>query len=232
MVKMILMAGHETTTKLLFFTLLILGDTDNRLMLEKIRNEIRACMEIHGHPSSWEISEFYGLQYLKAFLHEVLRLYPPIPDLVFGVEKRLAFAGGILNPGDMVFICPRFTHKLESVYGKDARQFNPERFMENGQFREPPGTCLMSFGKTARRDKLCPGRNFALLEALVMTVLINDKFEFVTSHKANHETDYYQLVTMHVRDDLEQNATLRLIPRHETERGHSLTEGPSMRAMR
>ncbi|HEX2549868.1 MAG TPA: cytochrome P450, partial [Gammaproteobacteria bacterium] len=73
--KEFLVVGHETTAKLLLFTIMLLADDKNIEILERLRAEIRAFK--NGDPRDFAKEDFDHMIFLNAILHEVLRLYPP-----------------------------------------------------------------------------------------------------------------------------------------------------------
>lgn len=222
LMAMILVAGHETTTKLLFFSLMILADPAHADKLEKIRAEIDAAVLKKNKPlDEWESKDFDDLYYLQAFFLAVLRLYPPIPDMVYGVVKDIPFAGGTLPAGSRVVISPRMTHKLEEVY-ENANEFMPERFLviENGVIVGVKDVLSSdhydydSFGEGPRK---CPGKQFALKEGKVVISRIVSQFDLKANVSVDHLKDYHQIITMQVDETVKSTANIQFTPRCSVE---------------
>uniref|UniRef100_A0A914P6M8 Cytochrome P450 n=1 Tax=Panagrolaimus davidi TaxID=227884 RepID=A0A914P6M8_9BILA len=62
----------------------------------------------------------------------------------------------------------------ESIWGPDAKEFNPDRFLpENSENRHP--MAWLPFGTGPR---ICPGKNLALHEAKAVLIFLLRKFKF------------------------------------------------------
>lgn len=78
------------------------------------------------------------LQYLEAVIREVLRLYPPVPvnSREVLVDTTLPTGGGplqispvLLRKGEFVGYSVFAMHRRKDIYGPDADQFRPERWL-------------------------------------------------------------------------------------------------------
>ena len=61
-------------------------------------------------------------------LHEVLRLYPPVPLLARTVYEDIQVGDMYLPAGVDVSLPTILVHHDHEIWGEDAREFNPERF--------------------------------------------------------------------------------------------------------
>ncbi len=182
-----LVAGHETTAKLVLLSLLLLGDSQHQAILEKLRQEIA---EHQCKPREWQDrSHFAHMPYLDAVVNEVLRLYPPIPDILFATTGDFALANGRIKADSAVIVSPRITQRSEAVWGSDAKQFKPERFM-NTRYSEHQ---FFPFGFTPRQ---CVGQRFSIQE--VKLILARTVSEFDLSHDLHHPFPFHQVFTMRV----------------------------------
>jgi cytochrome P450 len=72
----------------------------------------------------------HELPYLKAVFHETLRLYPPVPKNVKMAVEDDVLPGGIrVYRGDVIGISSYCLGRNKSVWGEDAEQFVPERWL-------------------------------------------------------------------------------------------------------
>ncbi|KAK6922143.1 Cytochrome P450, partial [Dillenia turbinata] len=113
-------AGHETTTSLLAWTVLLLAIRDDRQ--EKARKEV---LEIFGQqvPNSDGIAR---LKTMNMIINESLRLYPPVNEI-----PRKVQLGKLIPPTDIeVSILVLALHHDPNIWGPDVDLFNPERFSE------------------------------------------------------------------------------------------------------
>lgn len=123
-------------------------------MQEKIRREVAA---LGGRlPTIEDIKE---MKYLSHFIHETLRLHPPIP-LNARVAKRdtvLPRGGGpdglspiFVEQGKMIVYQVYSMHRRKDLWGADADDFKPERW-ESAR----PTFEFLPFNAGPR---ICPGR--------------------------------------------------------------------------
>jgi cytochrome P450 len=155
-------AGHDTSTALLAWTLYLLGS--HPAALARVRQEGEAALA--GASPSLDLLP--RLTFLDAVLDETLRLYPPIH-----VANRLArgevhIGGYRIPPGTRVMLSIYLTHRDPKVW-RNADQFQPERFLaESAEPRVP--FAYLPFGGGPRN---CIGAAFGKTEsALVLTRLL------------------------------------------------------------
>lgn len=193
---LLLLAGHETTSRLLQFTLMQLANHPK--VLKKIREEINTN---RPENDQWTRDDLKKMSYLTKVLKESLRLNPPIPIIPRVATKSFiiadippckskkeydeAYANRdvtqdiVISKGTILVISPLVTHKMASLY-KDPLTFNPERFTHDDIFtsrhldNDKP-YAWFPFG-LGRRD--CPGRKMALQEAMLTLIKLVDKFDF------------------------------------------------------
>ncbi|CAG8660069.1 7524_t:CDS:2, partial [Ambispora gerdemannii] len=91
--------------------------------------------------------------------------------------------GGIpVNAGDMILWAPYRMGRDEHIWGEDANEFKPERFLKSGEFIRPTSFKHPVFNAGPR---ICPGQEFATIEVIILitTMLKNYRFELLTNEK-------------------------------------------------
>ncbi|KAI7818162.1 cytochrome P450 [Gamsiella multidivaricata] len=192
-----MIAGRDTTAQALtwqFYSLM----TNPRVM-NNLVHEIDVVLQ-GSQAYTYEIMT-HGLPYLKAVFHETLRLYPPVPKNVKTVVDDDVLPGGVrVYKGDVIGISSWCLARNKEVWGEDAEQFVPERWLvypsadsTSNMSRDANSTAdktnLSPFGKFRMESpykftsfnagpRLCLGQTFATLEALVTTTLLLQKYEF------------------------------------------------------
>lgn len=155
----LMFAGHETTATAIAWALYWvhhLPEVKARL-LEEIAS-------LGAFPDPMEIVK---LPYLDAVCKETLRIYP-VAMLTFArvVQQPMQLLGYDLEPGKVLMGNIFSVHQREDIY-PDAKQFNPERFLE----REFTSGEFVPFGGGARR---CIGEALANFELkLVVATVIS-----------------------------------------------------------
>lgn len=162
----LLIAGHDTSTALLAWTLLMLGQHGD--VAERVLAEVDEFVGTEI-PTLESMSQ---LTYMDQVLNETLRLYPPIH-----IGNRIAavdidYEGYRIPKGTRVVYSIYLTHR-HPAYWSDPDRFAPERFsVENKRAILP--YAYLPFGGGARN---CIGAAFAQVEAKVVLSRILQRFE-------------------------------------------------------
>ncbi|KIJ64875.1 hypothetical protein HYDPIDRAFT_89456 [Hydnomerulius pinastri MD-312] len=128
---------------------------------EKAQRELDAVIGASRMP---EFSDFENLPYLRALVKEVFRWRPPIP---LGLPHRLTeddwYEGYFIPKGTLCLANIWAINRDPDVYGPDAREFNPDRYLdEKGQLLpavlDTQDESHSSFGYGRR---ICVGRHVA-----------------------------------------------------------------------
>ncbi|KAK6330384.1 hypothetical protein TWF696_003480 [Orbilia brochopaga] len=132
-------------------------------VMEKLRAELTAALP----PTTTAIPPYSitnALPYLSAVIKESLRLHPAVGILLERLvpEGGATIAGQFLPAGTIVGCNPWVVHRDPRVYGADADNFRPERWIEaTDEQRAAMERSDLVFGSGKRT---CIGRNISLLE--------------------------------------------------------------------
>ncbi len=211
-IKQFYVVGSETTATLMMLVFMLLADPNHKAKLEKVRSEIDALSEPSEH---WTRETLAKLNYLNAVIMETLRLYPPIPDMVYEVTSPFHLspneskAGAGFKPGDKIIVSARTSQRLPEVWGFDADLFRPERFEQN----KPDEFQFFPFGFGKRR---CPGREFAKQEVLFTVAKMVSAFDFcfVQEKHLAHPFETHQVFTLQLE---ESSVGIAFHPRNQHE---------------
>jgi cytochrome P450/NADPH-cytochrome P450 reductase len=114
------------------------------------------------------------LVYVKYAIFEALRFMGPIAFISKHAKKPTKIAGKYaVEPSDQIQLNLKPFHHDPKIWGDDADQFNPERFL-NGGYEKLPPNAFKAFGDG---ERACIGRGFAEQEMIMVVALILQKFQ-------------------------------------------------------
>ncbi|KAK0481269.1 cytochrome P450 [Armillaria novae-zelandiae] len=174
----LLAAGRDSVSALLTFAVYMMCEHPD--MAARLRSEI---IEQVGsrRPSAEDIRE---MKYMRAFLDETLRLYPPVP-----VNARLSKAATILpKKGHAPYYVPSNTevlfstfliHRRTDLWGPDALEFDPDRFLDSrlNKYLTPNPYIFIPFNAGPR---ICLGQQFTYNEASYFLIRLLQTFSSFT----------------------------------------------------
>ncbi|KAF7046273.1 LOW QUALITY PROTEIN: hypothetical protein CFC21_055308 [Triticum aestivum] len=175
--KTFFFAGHDTSSHMLTWTMFLLSTHPE--WQQKLREEVmREC------GSTVRTADMLNkLKLVNMFLLETLRLYNPVSVIQRKAGSDLEI-GGIKVPQGTVLTIPIATiHRDKEVWGEDANEFKPLRFEKGVTRASKHPNAFLSFSSGPRS---CIGKNFAMIEAKIVIVMIIQRFSFSLSPKYVH----------------------------------------------
>ncbi|CAI2175104.1 19479_t:CDS:10 [Funneliformis geosporum] len=191
-----IIAGRDTTAQALSWMMYNL--MADHSIEEKLVKEVSSLLTPENPISNYDNIKLF--QYTQAVFYETLRLHPVVPKNVKVCLKDDVLPNGIpIYAGDIVSWSSWAMGRDERTWGNDARQFNPERFLNSEDGLKPSQYKFNSFNAGPR---LCLGQSFATVEAIMLAtaVLRQFKFEMVPGQKC--PPDYARSVTLPMKDPL------------------------------
>ncbi|XP_006974087.1 cytochrome P450 2J4-like isoform X1 [Peromyscus maniculatus bairdii] len=162
------LAGTETTSTTLRWALLYMALFPE--VQEKVQAEIDRVIGQEKQPS---LADRNSMPYTTAVVHEVLRMGNIIPlNVPREVTVDTTLAGFHLPKGTLVQTNLTALH-MDPKEWATPDIFNPEHFLENGQFKKRESFLPFSMGKRA-----CPGEQLARSELFIFFTALVQKFTF------------------------------------------------------
>ncbi len=163
-----LIAGHETTSGLLTFTLYEL--LRHPEILERARAHVD---DVLGNRAP-TFPDLARLGYLDQILKETLRLWPTAPAFAVRPYEDTVLGGRYPVPaGRTLLVLTPQLHRDPAVWGPDPEAFDPDRFAFDRAQALPPNA-WKPFGNGQRS---CIGRGFALQEATLFLAMLLQRFD-------------------------------------------------------
>ncbi|KAF8164307.1 cytochrome P450 [Pholiota molesta] len=173
----LLVAGRDTTACTLTFALYML--CENPKIAERLHKEIADTVDGNNRPTYDNIRD---MKYLRAFINEVLRLYPAVP-----FDSRTSNRPTVLDsktPGSTPYYVPANTkviyaimlmHRRKDLWGPDALEFDPDRFLDARlhKYLTPNPFIFSPFNAGPR---ICLGQQFAYQETSFFLVRLLQGF--------------------------------------------------------
>ena len=167
-ILILFVAGHETTSNALSFTLMLLAKYPE--IQEKVYEEV-------SQSNSDELSimeQFTKGQYTKQCIEEAMRLYPPAY-----FSDRIAIEDDTykefnLKKGDSILISFYEIHRSKDLW-KDPEVFNPDRFHPDRKKEY-----IKNYFPFGAGPRMCVGSNFAMYEMIVTISELVKKYKIVT----------------------------------------------------
>ncbi|XP_058160700.1 cytochrome P450 2J2-like [Dasypus novemcinctus] len=161
-------AGTETTSTTLRWALLYLAI--NPEIQEKVQAELDRVIGPMQQPS---MADRERLPYTNAVIHEVQRMANIIPlNGPREVSADTTVAGYYLPKGTMIMTNLTALHRDPAEWATPDT-FNPEHFLENGEFKKKESFLPFPIGKRA-----CPGEQLARSELFIFLTSLMQKFTF------------------------------------------------------
>ncbi|XP_078166896.1 cytochrome P450 704C1-like [Carex rostrata] len=184
-----MIAGRDTTAGTLSWFFYMMCKHPH--LQDKVAREVRSATKLQekkvtiddfGNYLTEEVIS--SMQYLHAAVTETLRLYPAVP-----IDVKCCFSddtlpdGFDINKGDLVNYQPYPMGRMEFLWGDDADEFRPERWLDNNGIFMPESP--FKFTAFQAGPRICLGKEFAYrqIKIVAATLLYFFKFEMWDSRR-------------------------------------------------
>lgn len=169
-----LAAGHETTASALTWaTYLLCKHPDAQ---ERLREEIRTSLPSLESDSSISALDIDKLPYLNAVLNETMRVLPPVPITLREASHDTTIQGHFVPAGTSIIICPWAVNTSKALWGDDAREFNPDRWMGPGRANTGGADSNYAVTTFLHGPRSCIGKDFAKAEFACLVAALVGRF--------------------------------------------------------
>ena len=165
-----LIAGHETTSGLLTFTLYELLRQPE--LLARVRAQVD---EVLGDRQP-TFTDLVKLPLIDQVFKETLRVWPTAPAFTVQPREDTVIGGKYeVRRGQAIVVLLPALHRDSTVWGEDAEAFDPDRWSFERASELPPNA-WKPFGNGQRS---CIGRGFALQESTLFVAMLLQRFDLI-----------------------------------------------------
>ncbi|EXJ63764.1 hypothetical protein A1O7_00099 [Cladophialophora yegresii CBS 114405] len=145
--------------------------------LQKLRQELDQAIEERGSSDMLSFQEAQKLPYLQAVIKEGLRMHPAtgLPMVRVVPKGGATIAGRYFPEKTEVGVNSWVAHANRNMFGADAEEFKPERWLEDAERAAEMNRNILTFGAGSRT---CIGKNISLLEISILIPELVRKFDF------------------------------------------------------
>ncbi|KAL2351287.1 cytochrome P450 [Cryomyces antarcticus] len=171
-----LAAGHETTASSMSWAIYCLCQHPD--VQRRLREEVRSHLpSITSPTTSITAADIDALPYLSAVCNEVLRLWSPVPMTLRVAAADATILGQFIPAGTTVIIAPWATNTSTQLWGPTAKEFDPDRWMGEGQAHKGGADSNYSFLTFLHGPRSCIGQGFAKAEFACLLAAWVGRFE-------------------------------------------------------
>lgn len=194
----LLLGGRDTSAEALSWLFYCLSQ--NPEVEHKIRREITGklgdSIDVNAQLS---IDALQNLTYLEAALKETLRLFPAANfNMRYCYEDVVMSDGTFIPAGCYAVICPFTTGRRTDVWGPDAREFKPERWLDESGKLLPVSS--FKFNSFLGGPRACIGMNLAMMQMKTVVVKTLHKFHLAVSE--DQTVTYRHAITLPMKDGM------------------------------
>ncbi|KAL6008026.1 hypothetical protein ACLOJK_033532 [Asimina triloba] len=176
-----IMAGRDTTALTLswFCYMLCKHPVLQKKLAEEVKEATNAAVSLSIEEFAATITEeaLNKMHYLHAALTETLRLYPAVP-----VDGKLCQSDDTLpdgfdvREGDLVAYVPYAMGRMKFLWGEDAEDFRPERWINADGIFQPESP--FKFTAFQAGPRVCLGKEFAYRQMKIFAAVLLNFFKF------------------------------------------------------
>ncbi|KAK9758032.1 hypothetical protein RND81_01G201900 [Saponaria officinalis] len=203
-------AGKDTTAATLSWFIYMLCKHPE--VQEKVAEEVRTVTGMESVRSYAEIAasltdeSLERLQYLHAALTETLRLYPAVPDAKICFSDDTLPDGYSVKKGDMVAYQPYAMGRMRFIWGDDAEDYRPERWLNEDGIFQPESP--FKFTAFQAGPRICLGKEFAYRQMKIFSVVLLSSFVFKLGDDES-VVNYRTMINLHIDGGLHVRARPR-----------------------
>lgn len=199
--RAIAIAGSDTSSSTVFGTLLFLAI--NQQHQELVVDELRTIFET----ADCDVNESHlgQMKYTERVIKESMRLLTPIPLIARKVTADIELSAGTIPCGTIVLINIMHMHRNANIWGSNAIEFDPDRFLPENISKRPPFSYIPFSGGIRN----CIGSKYAMKSAKIALAHLLRRYKFTTNLRFEDVR-----LKVHIVLEVTNDKPLRIVKRH------------------
>lgn len=202
-IKTLLAGGHDTTSSTIASVAAVLSQPRYHHVQDKMRAEIREKLPSLSSPMLASATDIEALPYVNAVRNEILRLYPPFSWYFRKSVVDTTICGHRVPKTTNITLCPWGLHRSTELWGPDAEEFNPDRWLKDPSGRGGAKDAY-SFNTFSAGPRVCIAERFARNEISTLMAGIFGRFrvekaEGIKEAPLSHQLVLTRIGGVHVR---------------------------------
>ncbi|KAK6124828.1 hypothetical protein DH2020_041444 [Rehmannia glutinosa] len=158
---------------------------------------------------TYSFDELREMHYLQASITEAMRLYPPVP-----IDTKACNKDDILPDGTFIgknWFISYLTFamgRMESVWGKDCCEYKPERWIENGIWKQESPFKYPVFHAGPR---MCLGKDMAFIQMKSIAASVLERFGMDVVMEKGKCPEYLLSLTLRMKGGLPVKVKERIV---------------------
>ncbi|ODA79668.1 hypothetical protein RJ55_05262 [Drechmeria coniospora] len=177
-----LSAGHETTSSALTWAVYMLCRFPT--VQSRLRDEVRQSLPSVDDDAPVTSDVIDGLPYLNAVCCEVLRMCPPVAQTLRVATCDTTLQGRFVPRGTIVIMVPWANNLDPKLWGPDAHEFKPERWLVGPRASSGGASSNYAFMTFLHGPRSCIGSSFAKAEMACLLAAWVGRFSFELKDKS------------------------------------------------
>eukprot|EP01088_Endostelium_zonatum_P017256 TRINITY_DN4995_c0_g2_i1.p1 TRINITY_DN4995_c0_g2~~TRINITY_DN4995_c0_g2_i1.p1 ORF type:complete len:426 (-),score=72.89 TRINITY_DN4995_c0_g2_i1:122-1399(-) len=124
----LLFAGQHTSSVTGSWTGLLALQSKERVW-RRLEQEQREVMDASENKDQLDIQDLVEMKFLHCCIKEALRMFPPLIFVMRAVVEPFEYKNYHIPKGDVLFVSPALSHRVESSGFVSPNEFDPDRFM-------------------------------------------------------------------------------------------------------
>ncbi|GAA5983503.1 hypothetical protein JCM10908_000311 [Rhodotorula pacifica] len=169
-----LIAGSDTTSNSSCAIMYYLSA--NQSAQKKLQEELDATFGPRGIEGALDYEDVKALPYLDACINEALRLHSTSAMGLPRIMTQQTEVCGEVFPAGTILSVPSYSiHRIKEIWGNDAEEYRPERWLESQEKSRELEKALNIFSYGPRS---CVGRNVAMMELFCFISTLCLRYDF------------------------------------------------------